>query len=282
MITLQIVTTRQSLYLYFLCAFSTGISAGITFSLGIINSHRTNPKRVVQIDILKACHDGNVSLVKQYLESGGSPSVDTMYGNTLLNIAVATGKDDIVDLLLKAKVNIHATVPVLALLPGHIPRHTVLYSAALKGKIDLCRRLLKQKISINGVFDFYNEYKPVWAAIEKGHEDLAVFLVLAGAKLNNEVIGFADNMFHKDFLKHVQLRGSEIGVCQFCFDNAPGGKIGTHCCLKCRAVGLFGIMQGTQLFEDLAKNPLSYCFSSGQNNIQQSPIPVIQTVEERS
>lgn len=124
----------------------------------------------------RGCRD----IVCHLLDAGSDARQLEAYGNTLLHSAVASHQADLVQELLRRKLNVEGR---------NTYNYRPLHWAAQQGDLDIVKLLVEQggaKVNVSGNLNFIiRETKtPLYLAIDGGHAEVARYLVDRGAELN--------------------------------------------------------------------------------------------------
>ena len=83
---------------------------------------KVNLSQIPAKEFLDACHDGNLDIVKQYIEQGGDISVKTSNGNDGFSRAIYRGNLEVAEYLLEQGADINTTGNT-----GKTPLHRAIY-----------------------------------------------------------------------------------------------------------------------------------------------------------
>jgi ankyrin repeat protein len=115
----------------------------------------------------EAAKNGNLVLLEQALDQGGSISEPDEAGDPPLVLASLKGHADAVALILARGADIEAR---------NRSGLTALHAAAYAGNLDVVKLLVAKGAAVNDNRNFYH-MSPLHAAAEEGHADVAAFLV---------------------------------------------------------------------------------------------------------
>jgi len=135
--------------------------------------------------LMTATEHGNENIVAELIKSGADVNQVRQDSFSALLIACFIGHEVIVQILIKAGADVNMLYSIGS---GHgeVSGCTALYIASQRGHITICQQLLKKNSDANAMNSI--GYTPLMAAIKSGHEDVAIFLLKAGANPDPEVV----------------------------------------------------------------------------------------------
>jgi len=152
-------------------------------------------KKIFKGTLHKACQEGNIKAVKQFLADGAdiNAKIDDTDGDTPLNCAAAAGQNEVAELLITNGADVNTKDDF-----GWAPLH----SAAMNGHIEIVKLLIANSADVNTKDD--KGATPLHDAAEEGYKELVELLIAKGADLNsvNE-----DKNTPLDLLSSVELKG---------------------------------------------------------------------------
>lgn len=190
---------QKALILIFLCGF-------LCISILAASDEKTaeQPKVTLSaIQIKDVSTDGDLNVLKRYIESGGSINIKFENNKTPLFFAIENGHDEIADYLIENGANIKLTLD-----PN---KQTPLHFAARFGRTNIIKKLLQKDVDVNAK-DFAAR-TPIFYAILRGHKEAAELLIEKGADTNlkdsdgDNLIVIAGTNFHTEFIPFLKSKG---------------------------------------------------------------------------
>ena len=139
-------------------------------------------------DFLKAAEDGNLELVKRFINQGVSVNICDQSGNTPLRKASVNGNIQIVRELLAAP-HIFVNAMPSAVTHGYNGLEftdqvvgTPLFWSAMYGRLEVVRALIEAGADVNAKTN--NDVSPLYMCAQEGHLEVARALIEAGADVN--------------------------------------------------------------------------------------------------
>lgn len=136
------------------------------------------------IEMRELVFRGDHAALEQMLIDGANPNArnpvnDQGPGGTLLHVAAHEGDLRTVDLLLEYGANPRATDRI---------RATPLHYAAKRGRIDIIKRLVEERVDLHAIADFRGDDTPAALAMDRGQRKAAKYILFeaAGGDLRGE------------------------------------------------------------------------------------------------
>jgi hypothetical protein len=179
-----------ALLLLVILAFTSSDSSSSSKSQSAASEMLANSLAITDDDI----YDGNVDAVKQYLNNGGDPHLQSENGeSTLVNLAVAQGKLEIAQLFIDSGVDVNLSDQ---------DSWTLLHSAASNGHLEIVDYLIIEGTSVNAV-DKYNS-SPVNETAK--HRQALAGLALLDANANPNTVDVHGAFTLTYLMNHVEIQ----------------------------------------------------------------------------
>lgn len=125
-----------------------------------------------------------LKMIQMLLEKGGSPN-ETNKSNTLLQLAVKLGNEEVVDLLLTTDANVNLKGETYYISNYEFTAYAPIHSASEQNNQSILQKLIAHGADINKVLTIEGvDYTPLMLAIKKKQYNNVMLLLEAGAKEN--------------------------------------------------------------------------------------------------